>query len=211
MQRLVVLLSAFLALGQASSGAPDLELATLASGPYSSMHMLLEKTFFRVDVLTLEVRFGTGTQQQMEKLARGQQFSAAVAARIAEAAIGAEEAYVKLEFLRDVSLDRWVQGVRESLTLGRQAGIIDEETYRHVYRSLPEWFRVVAERGFQKGDQILYRAYPDRMRTVLLSKDGRVLLDQTDKGASPGRAMLAGYFAPGTDFREPLVRSLFEG
>lgn len=207
-RRLMVLLPAFFALGQ--GGAPDLDLGSLASGPFSRMHMLLEKTVFRVDVLTLEVRFGQETARRLEETARGKQLSAAIADRIAEAAVDADEAYVDLEFLRGVSLDRWVQGVRESLTLGRRAGLIDEKTLLHVHRRLPEWFAVVAERGFRKGDQILYRAYPDRMRTVLISNDGRVLLDQVDKGASPGRAMLAGYFAPGTDFREPLIGSLFE-
>ena len=122
--------------------------------------------------------------------------------------VHADEVFIRLEFKRDVSLNRWAAAVRTSLEKAWRAGIIDEDNYQHVSRNLPVWFRGVAERGFRNGDQILYRGYPDRLRTVLVSADGEVLLDQTDAGTAPRVALLGGYFAPGTDFREPLVRSL---
>jgi hypothetical protein len=203
---LIVLIGA----AQSPNGAADLDLGTLASGPYSEMHMLLEKTIFNLDVLTVDVRFDPATQRRFQQLAAGQPFSDRLVSQIADAAINASEAFVKLEFKRDVSLNRWVQAVRESLRKGWQAGLIQEETYRHISNNLPQWFHAIAGRGFKTGDQILYRAYPDKMRTGLVSARGEVLVDQTDPGSSPKRALLSGYFAPGTDFREPLIRSLLD-
>lgn len=195
---------------QGPATAPDLDVNALASGPYSRMHMRLEKTIFSVDVLRIEMRFDRQTQQQLQRLASGRRFSDSLIAPIAEAAISADQVLVDLAFERHVSLERWVEGVRESLEMARRAGLIPEETRRDISANLPRWFQAVATRGFEKGDRILYRGYPDRMRTVLVSNQGAILVDQTDRGASPRRALLAGYFAPGTDFRTPLVQSLFQ-
>ena len=70
---------------------------------------------------------------------------------------------------------------------------------------------MIADRGFRSGDRILYRVRGGALRTVLVGRDGRVFVDQTDTGSGPRRALLGGYFAPDTGFREPLVRSLFGG
>jgi hypothetical protein len=101
-----------------------------------------------------------------------------------------------------------VQGVRESLEKAHQWGVIDRELFRHTSDRLPEWFSAIAQRGFRQGDRIVYRTHADRMRTMLVGSDGKVFVDQTDRGSGPRRALLGGYFAPGTDFREPLIRSL---
>jgi hypothetical protein len=190
--------------------APDLQEDRLATGPYSRMHMLLEKTVFAVDVLTVEVRVDSATQGRLRTLAQQHGGSDALMGRLAEAAVHADEVFIRLEFKRDVSLNRWVAAVRESLDKARHAEIIDESTFRHVSDNLPVWFHGIAERGFRYGDQILYRGYPDRLRTVLVTAEGKVLLDQSDAGTAPRLALLGGYFAPGTDFREPLIRSLLQ-
>jgi hypothetical protein len=109
-----------------------------------------------------------------------------------------------------VPLHRWVDGVRENLERAWRAGLIAQDNYERVSRNLPIWFHVIAERGFRNRDALLYRVYPDRLRTVLVSAAGEVFVDQTDAGAAPRRALMAGYFAPGSDIREPLVRSLFD-
>lgn len=108
-----------------------------------------------------------------------------------------------------MSLNRWVGGVRDNLRKAQGWGVIDAATYRSVADQLPAWFRVVADRGFQSGDRILYRVRGGAMRTILVGRGGRVFVDQTDTGSGARRALLGGYFAPNTGFREPLVRSLF--
>ena len=194
-----------------SSRVPDLQVEELADGPHARMHMLLEKTIFAVDVLTVDIRFGHETAERFARLVTAASADSAVpVAEIAQAAAEAERAFIRVEFQRDVSLDRWVLEVRSSLELAWQSGLIEQDNYQHVSRNLPIWFESIAERGFRDGDALLYRVYPDRMRTVLVSPSGDVLVDQTDPGTGPRRALLGGYFAPGSDFREPLVRSMLE-
>jgi len=198
----------FTAAPAALAAVPDLQEDRRATGPYSRMHMLLEKSVFAVDVLTVEVRFDPATQVRFRTLAQQRGDSETFMGRMAEAAVHADEVFIRLEFKRDVALNRWVAAVRESLEKARHAGIIDESTLRHVSDNLPVWFHGIADRGFRYGDRILYRGYPDRLRTVLVTADGKVLLDQTDAGTAPRLALLGGYLAPGTDFREPRIRSL---
>lgn len=187
---------------------PDLDVEALASGPFSSMHMLMEKTIFGVDVLTIDVRFDRATQARLRTLAGSPPLSSQAIDRIAAAAVDAGEVWASIAFRRRVSLSQWLDGVGDSLASASRAGLIQEQTYRELMANLPRWFAAVAERGFQAGDRILYRGYPDRLRTVLVTPEGRVLVNHVGEGAAPRRTLLAGYFAPGSDTREPLVRSL---
>jgi hypothetical protein len=193
---------------QSPSGVPDLDVEALASGPFSSMHMLMEKTIFGVDVLTIDVRFDRATQERFRTLAGSPPLSSQAIDRIAAAAVDAGEVWASIAFRRRVSLSQWLDGVGDSLGRASRAGLIQEQTYRELMANLPRWFAAVAERGFQAGDRILYRGYPDRLRTLLVTPEGRVLVNHVGEGAAPRRTLLAGYFAPGSDTREPLVRSL---
>jgi hypothetical protein len=189
---------------------PDLSTSYLAEGPYARMHMLLEKTIFRLDVLTAEMRFGAGTREKLERVAAGREYSEQLAGEVTAAALEADHAIVTVEFERDVGLHRWIDGVRSGVWLAAKSGLITQETSDQVSGDLPRWFAPVAARGFEKGDRIIYRIYPDRVRTLVVSDDGRVFVDHVDKGASNGRTVLAGFMAPGTEFRKPLVKSLLQ-
>lgn len=193
----------------AHADAPTLDDG-LGRAPYGRMHMLLEKTFLNIDVLTVEMRFGDDTAEALRTLAEGRKLDGALVNSIATRAYRAEDAYVEIRFKRNVSLGDFVDAVRKNLARARKAGMIDEVNYQNVARNLPRWFGFLEERGIEEGDRILYRARPSSMRTIYLEHQGRVDLDQTDSGAGPRLALLGGYFAPGSDFREGLVASLFE-
>lgn len=199
---------AVLSVAQDRAGLPDLEIGALASGPYSRMYMLYERTIFRVDVLTVEIRVGDESRHTLQSLVGRAGGANRLADEIAATVMDAQQVLVTIEFQRNVSFDRWLEGVRENLGHARDSDIIDERTYDRVSKGLPEWFRTVTERGFRTRDRIVYRGYPDRMRTLLVSAAGEIFVDQVDTGAGPRRTMLAGYLAPGTDFRGPLVKSL---
>ena len=51
---------------------------------------------------------------------------------------------------------------------------------------------------------------PDTLRTVVISAGGQVLLDRSENDQGTRRVVLASYFAPGSELREPLLRSLFQ-
>jgi hypothetical protein len=181
-----------------------------SSGPYSSMRMLLEKTFLKVDVATIHVRFGSQTQKHLAALAKGKSYSKGLANQIAKVAIHSDDALVQMRFERDVSLDQWMDVVKENLEQARRAGLIDAGLQNHVSHSLPKWFAALSERGYKKADRLMYRVRPNSLRTVVVAANGKVLVDKFDRGKNAARVVLPSYFAPDSDFREPLVRSLFK-
>ena len=189
---------------------PSLDSSELAQGPYSYMHMLLQKTILRINVATIEVRVDKQAQTRFAGLARGQAYSDALEQQLAHVAIGAERAVVQMRFKRDVSLDRWMGVVRENLEQARKAGLIDVGLERRVSQGLPEWFAPLRERGYQKSDRLVYAVSADSLRTLVISVAGQVLVDRLEREQGTRRVVLASYFAPGSDFREPLLRSLVE-
>jgi hypothetical protein len=188
---------------------PPLDTASLAEGPYARMRMLWEKTFLKVDVLTLEVRVDPETRDRLAALAGGRTLSKRLADSLAAAVIDTRDAFIRIRFERDVSLKQFLSGVDDNLRKARDAGIIDAAAYDTISAGLPRWFGFLSERGIEDGDRILYRIRGDTLRTVFVSVGGDVLLDQTDVGAERRLAVLGSYFVQGSDFREGLIRSLF--
>jgi hypothetical protein len=209
---LALALIASQASAQSPQGAVPSDTASLGRGPHARMHTLLEKTIFKVDVLTAEVWLGEEDTRRIEGIvAEGGGYSPDVADAVAEVAIYSENALVRLEFVRDVSIEQFLDGVDENLRLVPEAGIIPEAEYRRISESLPRWFAFLAERGIHKGDEITYSIRGDSLRTRYLAADGRVLLDQTDIGSSARLSVLGSYFVEKSEFRKGLVSSLFEG
>jgi hypothetical protein len=198
-----MLLSSSLAGAQASGDE------TLASGPYSRMGMKYEKTFLGVDVAQVDVQFDDRTQAQLRRLAEGHEYSDELGAKIAQVALGADNVLVQLRFLRNVSFSDYLDGARRNLTRARDAGLISERGFAGSWQRVNESFGRFKERGFKKGDRIYYRAHPGSLRTTVVASSGEVLLDVTVDDPEARLSMLGGYFAPGSDFRKPLVRSLF--
>ncbi|MBN1605957.1 MAG: hypothetical protein JW940_04960 [Polyangiaceae bacterium] len=191
----------------AAAPVPNLNAPEL-QGRYSAMHMLLEKTILKVDVLTVDVRLGKSVQARMAEVVAGKKPSPELYANIAKVAIAADDALVQLKFLRDVELDQWIEVVRENLQQARDAKLISPQLQKRISAGLPKWFAALRERGYLTGDRLLYRVRGDSLRTVVVSAKGEILVDRTDKGKEEASVVMASYYAPGSDFRQPLVRSL---
>jgi len=194
----------------AGGALPSLDSPELAQGPYSSMHMLLQKTVLKIDVATVDVRVDRATQAHFAELARGQPYSYPLDAQLAAAAMAAPHAVVQMQFVRDVPLNRWLGVVRDNLELAREAGLIGRDIEQRVSNGIPQWFAPLQERGYQKGDKLIYAVGPDSLRTVVVSAGGQVLLDLSEREAGARRVVMPSYFAPKSDTRELLIRSLLE-
>jgi hypothetical protein len=203
--------SAISAAALADAPIPSLDAPELAHGPFSSMHMLLTKTFLRFNVATIDVRFDSDAQAHFADLASGKSYSDALGQQLAQFAINDEHAVVQMRFERDVGLETWMGVVRDNLDQARSAGLITRELQDRVSQGLPQWFATLHDRGYKKGDRLLYAVKPDGVRTVVASPEGRVLVDREDHDQGFRRVVLASYFAPRSDFREPLLQSLFQG
>ncbi|UCF18935.1 MAG: hypothetical protein JSU87_13530 [Gemmatimonadota bacterium] len=189
--------------------AVSLDTLPSAGNPYSSMRMLLEKTFLKVDVLKLEIRFAGEDARRIERLASGGKYSEELAESIAQIGINSLNAYARIEFVRNISLEQFVDGVREDVGKVRDAGIIAEADFEMISEGIPHWFGFLEERRILNGDQIHYRIRGDTLRTVYLGVDGDIALDQTDVGPVRRLAVLGSYLAPKSNFRKDLIKSLF--
>jgi hypothetical protein len=199
--------------GTALSGAPlpSVEAADLGQGPYASMHMLLQKTVLHINVANIDVRVDKATQAKLAAIAGGKPYSNALDYQVAQAVMTAPRAVVQMKFVRDIPFNRWVDVVKENLEQAREAGLISKEVEQRVGANLPLWFSAIKDRGYEKGDRLIYAPTRDGLRTVVVATNGQVFIDRYDAGAEPGHVVLASYFTPKSDFREPLIRSLFEG
>lgn len=201
------------------TGAPlraqpaPVDTTDLGTGPYARMHMLLEKTLFKVDVLTLDVRFGPRETTRIEALLGGGKGTAGVLLRdsVASVALDARDVWALIEFQRNVRLDQFLDGISDNLRQATKAGVITVQSYRSISTDLPRWYAFLEQRGIHKGDRMYYRIHNDSLRTVYLDSDGGTLLDQVDVGPERRLSVLGGYFAPGSLFRDKLIDSLLSG
>jgi hypothetical protein len=205
----LLVVSTELAAAQVSGPALSVDTASLGHGRYSRMRTKLEKTIFKVDVLTVEVRLGEQETARLEEIAAGRSDWRGPADSIAAVAIHSRDAFVAITFLRDVSLGQFVDGIDDNLRRVAEAELIGRSDYEMIRDGLPRWFGFLGERGIRKGDRILYRIRGDTLRTWFIGNPGGVLLDQTDVGPERRLAVLGSYFVRGSDFREGLIRSLF--
>jgi len=195
---------------RAEGPPPSLDAPDLGQGPFASMHMLLQKTILKINVATIDVRVDKPTQVRLAELARDKTYSDGLEQQLAPVAINAPRAVVQMQFVRNIPLNRWIGVVRDNLEQARDAGLITREIEQRVSQGLPTWFAALSDRGYEKGDRLIYSVTPDALRTVVVSAGGQMLLDITERDPGGRRVVLASYFAPKSDFREPLLRSLVE-
>lgn len=182
---------------------------TLPGGRYAEMQMLLEKTFLKIDVLTLEVRLGDEDAEKLERLVSGQKRSAEIEDSVAAVAIASRDAWVRTTFQRGISLDQFLDGAGKDLSAARDAGVVSEDTYNELTNGLPIWFGFLAERGILDGDQILYRIRGDTLLTRYVALGGETTMERLEVDLKLCRAVLATYFVKGSQYRKGLMKSLF--
>lgn len=200
---------------RAGAGARDLRVVAdtshLASGPYSTMQTLLERTIFQVNVVDLTLRYDSATAARIRGAVEGREYSESVADTVAAAVLTARNVNAHLDFRRDIGLDRFLESVRENMAAARDAGMLADSAFRRFEGELPGWYSALEGRGVKDGDITRYRIRGDSLRVLFRSAAGDTLIHRTDVGEQHRRAVIGGYLAPGVDFREGLVRSLFEG
>jgi hypothetical protein len=173
------------------------------------LQMKLEKTFLKVDVVRLDVKVEGETADWLRQLADTAAYSDAVADTVTRMVLGADDLTVTLRFLRGASLERFLDEVNGGLRKAVVAGLLDEADALGISTNMPVWYAFLEQRGVHAGDRQVHVISGDRMNTRFIDADGNVLLDHDDTARAGRTAVIASYFAPGSDFRVPLVRSLF--
>lgn len=206
---LLATLTAAPVLAQAPAGPPPVDTTGLADGPYATMEMLYERTIFNVDVLTLTLRFGEETAAELRRLVEGRSYGDALADTVARVALDAHDVLVRTRFERGVSLEQFLDGLRDSLERAREAGLITDEEHRTILGDVDVQYEPLAEDGIEEGEIMWYRIRGDSLHVAFQALDGGVPVEERPVGEERRLGVLGGYLAPGSDFREKLIRSLF--
>lgn len=177
-------------------------------GRFGTMHMLLEKTLLKVDVLVLDIRVDTVTASAIEA-AIGEAGSPDDAAdAIANATIEARGVWARLAFRRGLNVERLIGEIRKSMRKAVAAGLLDQADYETIASRLTEWYAPLQQRGIRNGDAQYYRIRGDTLHTTFVGRDGDTFIDQTAIARANRTAVLASWFASGSEFREELIESL---
>jgi hypothetical protein len=190
---------------RAAAQSPD---SAVGHVPGAHLHTLLQRTILKVDVLNVDVCFDEATAQGFVALAARGRLRGAAADSIAQLALAGRFAVGRVEFLRDIPLRDFLEGVGEDLNNAGKAGLLADSVERALIRGLPVWYAPLQQRGIRKGDVLLYELRAASVRTTLTSREGRVLLDRSETGRARRNSPLAAWLAPGSSFREGLLRSL---
>jgi hypothetical protein len=188
---------------------PDLEM--LPDGRGATMKYKVERTFLKVDVLTLTIRVDQATASRLANVLDSEsRYVREQQETVADIVSDAAEAVAEIEFLRNITLKQFLEGVDEDMGHARAAGWIRPDTFERITDGLRDWFAFLSDRGIRKGDLLTYHASGETLRTTYrqIGESG-LALDQTDVGRQNVMALWGGYFAPGSSFREGLTRSLW--
>jgi hypothetical protein len=195
---------------QEPSVRPPVDTTGLAyDRPGAIMEMLYERTIFNVDVLTLTLRFGTETATELERLL-GSPPSEALEDSIARIALASTDVLVTSRFLRNASLDQFLDGLSDSLEKALEAGFISTEAHQAILADVEVQYAPLREEGIREGDVMWYRIKGDTLHLAFQRVDGGVPVEERPVGAERRIGLLAGYLAPGSDFREGLIRSVLD-
>jgi hypothetical protein len=115
------------------------------------------------------------------------------------------DVWARIEFERSVRLGQFLDGVEGNMRRAVQAGVLAPADARSILDSLPQWFRVLADRGIHEGDRLLYRITGDTLRTRYVTCGGETLVDQIDVGPERRLSVFGSYFAPKSEFRKGLT------
>lgn len=176
------------------------------------MQMLLERTFLKVNVIYLEVFVEPSGAEKIGMLIEGKEkYSNELAEALSSAVIETPSVFVRMEFLRNVSQKQFFAGIEKNMKKTMKAGWIDEAYIEETLANLPKWYGFMEERGIKKGDRMVYWVHGDTLDSSYHGVEGEVLLDRNQTGPMRRYGVLGSYFAPKSDFRKKLVKSLVEG
>lgn len=180
----------------------------LSRGPYGVMEMLYEVTILNIDVFTVRLEVGDAEAERLRARAEHASWSRETEERLAEEVLGARNALLTTRFHRDVGLDRFLGGMEDNFRRVREAGLITREEERALLAEARTQYEVLRGRGIRDGDLFWYRIRGDSLHVFLQDRTGATLGESRGEGSANRLALLGNYFAPGTDFRQPLLRSL---
>ncbi|UCC25562.1 MAG: hypothetical protein JSU98_00435 [Gemmatimonadales bacterium] len=173
------------------------------------MEMLYERTIFNIDVLTVSIEVDPATEAALRSLVDGTPYAPSVADSLVERVMGSQAVLIRSRFHRKVSLDQFLDGMRDNLEGARKGGFLTRDELDVIVTENTRQFQLFRERGFRTDESITYRILGDRLHIVVQDPAGGILFENRAEGEVRRGALLGSYLAPDSEFRDGLVRSLF--
>src|SRR5690606_35437935 len=98
----------------------------LGSTPGSYLHTLLQRTVFKVDVLTVDLCFDEPTGRRIADIAARGPLTGGAADAVTRAALSGQLAVARVSFLRDIALRDFIEGVGDDLGIAVEAGLLPD-------------------------------------------------------------------------------------
>jgi len=176
------------------------------SRPHAHMRTILEKTFLKIDVLSLDLCVDSATARRIASFTASPR-TRALEDSVMRAVLDAPRVLGRLRFLRDVSYSQFLGGIMDEQKHAVDAGLLPDSTRRNVSASLPDWFSFLENRDIRENEQIIYGITSDTVRTTYIDLAGERLLDRVDTGSWRRASVLTTWYAPGSGFRGGLMQS----
>lgn len=177
---------------------------------YSRLAFRFEVSFMKIDVADIEARLTPTEAASLGALVRQGKATRSLIDQAATVVLKADTVAFRFTFLRDGGLDRFLEGTRKNLERARKAGVISEAEYVSVWEGFRRTMKAVEERGARRGDQLLYRIQKDGVRMIFLGTEGHLLFDTTHTGEGWTRGIKGSFLARDSNYREKLIRSLWD-
>lgn len=190
-------------------------LANLGTVPYSHLSMLFEATMFRLDVAVVEAFLPAETADRLGGIVTsesvdGSSVPEGPASRIASVVMEADPVVFRLTFLRDLGWGRFLDRTRGNLHAAVESGEWTEEQFERIWPTVEEAFSPLEKRGVLEGDALYYVVSEERVHSLYYSPESELLVEFEQSGEDRAGGTRAAFFAPGSEFREKLFRSLWD-
>jgi hypothetical protein len=170
---------------------------------------VLEKTIFKVDAVRLDLTIRDDTPDRVAELVTGRADPRAWSDSVAAMYLGADQASVRMTFLRSFGLNRFLDANRDVMEKIAKTGLITEEELEDLDAENRARFAGLAEDGIRDGDVIEHEVRGDTVTTRYTDVTGTVRIDGLLVGSAERRVLMGSLFGPESDFRQGLLDLVF--
>ena len=192
------------ALPSSSASAQDEESLCCTRFEY-----VLERTIFKVDAVRLELTVTGETPGRVAELVGAQPDPRSSSDTVAALYLAADDAQVRMTFLRSFSLGRFLGANRDVMERLMRADILSDEEFQRLDAENDDRFQVLAEDGIRDGDRIEHRVRGDTVTTRYIDVAGTVRIEDVRIGPEQRRVLMGSLFGPDSGFRKGLLDQVF--
>jgi hypothetical protein len=170
---------------------------------------VLERTIFKIDAVRLEFTVHGTTPGQIAALVTKRPDPQSSSDSVAALYLAADDADVRMTFLRSFSLGRFLDGNRDIMEKLRKAGILSDEEVRRLDAENTDRFEFLVGDGIRDGDRLEHQLRGDTVYTRYTDVTGATRVEEIHIGPEQRRVLMGSLFGPHSGFRKGLLDLVF--